>query len=298
MDELFPDWKLDSEIPIKQPVLDEEVHFFTKNSSFKVPNMFLPPDLHNSGNYIISLGQLCKYFGTKAEELGVDVLAGYAGSQLLMSEDKSHIKGVLTGDFGIARDGSRKDTYQAGMEIRAKLTVLAEGARGSLSQEAMGQFGLDSKCRPQTYGLGFKEVWEFEPHVLEEYGVGKVMHTVGHPADTMTYAGGFLYTMAPSQVHLGYIVGLDYHNPKTNLYNEFQLWKSHPKVRQLLEKGRCIRYGARVINEGGYHAVPDLVFPGGMLVGCSAGFVNILKIKGIMQIYRLHQWLALILKSC
>lgn len=281
MDELFPSWREDPEVPIHQKVNHEEFHFLTSKSSIKVPNLFLPADLHNTGNYIISLGQLCKYFGSKAEELGVDVLAGYAGSELLMSEDSSHVRGVVTGDFGVGKDGQPKENYQPGMEIRAKQTVLAEGARGSLSQEAISKFELNLNCRPQTYGLGFKEVWEFDEKILEDYGLGKVIHTVGHPVDTQTYAGGFLYTMGPNQAHLGYIIGLDYHNPKTNLYNEFQLWKSHPKVRQLLERGRCIKYGARVINEGGYHAVPDLVFPGGLLVGCSAGFVNILKIKGM-----------------
>lgn len=197
-----------------------------------------------------------------------------------MSDDQKQVVGVTTNDFGIAKDLSQKDTYQAGVNIRAKFTILSEGAKGSLSEKVINEFDLASEISPQIYGLGFKEVWEIDQDALSEWGIGDVMHTVGFPTSQEAYAGGFLYTMAPNLVHIGYIVGLDYKNPNLNLYQEFQLFKNHPKIRNLLEKGKCLKYGARVINEGGHYAIPKLTFPGGALIGCSAGFVNVAKIKG------------------
>ena len=278
---MLPAWKDCPDVPISTAVKSERFTFLlNQNLSLTIPNFLLPKDLHNDGNYIISLGQMCKWLSTQAEDLGVDILTGFAGSELLYDEDKSYIRGVATNDFGIAKDGSKKDNYQRGMEVRAKYTVLSEGARGNLSEECMQHFDLRTDCAEQTYGLGFKEVWEFDQEIIKQWGEGQVLHTVGYPADKDTYAGGFLYTMNSGYAHVGFIVGLDYTNPHLNLYKEFQLWKSHPKVKSLLEQGRCIKYGARVINEGGYHSIPKLSFPGGALIGCSAGFVNVLKIKG------------------
>lgn len=280
LDELIPDWKEREGNPVTQKVHSESIYYMTSKSQWKMPLFLNPAEYKNDNNYIISLGQLCKWLAIEAEELGVDVLVGFAGSELLFDEDQGHVTGVATNDFGIAKDGSMKDTYQRGMAIKANFTILSEGARGSLSEEAIAKFDLRKNKSPQTYGLGFKEVWEIDMDALKEYGLGKVVHTIGYPVDQNTYGGGFLYTMEDGKVHLGYILGLDYKNPHLNLYQEFQLWKSHPKIRPLLEKGRCIKYGARVISQGGFDAIPELTFPGGALIGCSAGFVDILKIKG------------------
>jgi electron-transferring-flavoprotein dehydrogenase len=217
---------------------------------------------------------------SEAEGMGVDVLVGFAGSELLYCEQNKQVQGVATNDFGIAKDGSMKDTFQRGVEIKAPFTILSEGARGSLSEMAIDKFELKKNSSEPSYALGFKEVWEFDPEVIKEFGVGKLIHTTGYPVNKNGHGGGFLYTMESGLVQLGYVVGLDYKDPYINLYQEFQLWKSHPQIKSLLEKGKCVKYGARVINQGGFDAVPNLSFPGGALIGCSAGFVDILKIKG------------------
>ena len=279
LDELIPNWK-DKEAPVTQKVKSDEFYFYFKNWELRMPTVFLPKQYKNEGNYIISLGQLCKWLAAEAEELGVDVLVGFAGSELLYSEDQNHVRGIATNDFGISKKGEEKDNFQRGMEITAPFTVLSEGARGSLSEEAIRKFDLRRDSAVPSYGLGFKEVWEFEKEVMDQFGGGRLIHTMGYPVDSKTYGGGFLYTMEDGTAQVGYIMGLDYKNPHLNLYNEFQLWKSHPHIRRLLERGRCIKYGARVISQGGYDAVPELTFPGGALIGCSAGFVDILKIKG------------------
>ena len=280
LDELFPNWKNKEEIPVTQKVYSDELYFYSKYNQIKIPNMFLPKKYKNYENYIISLGQLCKWLASEAEELGVDILVGFAGSEILYCQENGYVKGVATNDFGISKDGTFKETYQRGMQINAPFTILSEGARGSLSEQVIDKFNLRKNCGVPTYGLGFKEVWEFDPEIIKQIGPGRVIHTLGYPMDYSTYGGGFLYTMESGLAQVGYIIGLDYKNPHMNLYQEFQLWKSHPHIKMLLEKGRCINYGARVINQGGYDTIPELAFPGGALIGCSAGFVDILKIKG------------------
>ncbi len=272
LNELIPDWK-DKGAPLETEVTTDKFFFLTEGSAIPCP---VPPSLHNDGNYIISLGKLSQWLAEQAEELGVEIYPGFAASELLYNEDGS-VVGVATKDSGIGKDGKAKGTFARGIELRGKQTLLAEGVRGSLSEEAIEKFDLRRDCDPQTYGLGVKEVWEIDE---EKHQPGLVMHTVGWPTASDTYAGSFLYHMEPNLVLCGYVVGLDYPNPYTSPYQEFQRWKHHPKISEQLEGGRCISYGARCINEGGFQSIPKLSFPGGALIGCSAGFVNIARIKG------------------
>ena len=235
---------------------------------------------HNEGNYVISLSQLVRWLGEQAEELGVDIFPGFSAAEVLY-DGAGGVAGVATRDVGIAKDGSKKSNFQPGMELRAKQTLFAEGARGSCSEEVMKKFGLRATADVQTYGLGIKEVWEVPE---ANHKPGFVMHTLGWPLQTgpldRTFGGSFLYHMKPNLVLLGIVVGLDYENPYLNPYKEFQRWKLHPDVLRHIQDGQVISYGARVLNEGGYHAIPKLTFPGGALLGCSAGFLNSVKIKG------------------
>eukprot|EP00471_Norrisiella_sphaerica_P006680 CAMPEP_0184491404 /NCGR_PEP_ID=MMETSP0113_2-20130426/20352_1 /TAXON_ID=91329 /ORGANISM="Norrisiella sphaerica, Strain BC52" /LENGTH=585 /DNA_ID=CAMNT_0026875765 /DNA_START=129 /DNA_END=1886 /DNA_ORIENTATION=+ len=272
LNELIPDWK-EKGAPLDTPVTKDKFLFLTEKGSYPGP---IPPSLNNHGNYIISLGNLTQWLAAQAEELGVEIYPGFAASELLYNEHGAVI-GIATKDVGISKTGEVKDGFTRGIELHAKQTLLAEGVRGSLSEEAIEKFDLRKGKDPQTYGLGVKEVWEIDEKVAEP---GLAMHTVGWPTATDTYAGSFLYHMAPNLVHIGYVVGLDYSNPHTSPYNEFQKWKHHPEVAKYLKGGRCISYGARVINEGGYQSIPKLTFPGGALLGCSAGFVNVARIKG------------------
>lgn len=272
LNELFPNWQ-ELEAPLRTQAGDEHVYFLTEDRSIPLP---VPPPMHNEGNYIISLGELCRWLGDQAEELGVEIYPGFAASELLL-DDEGTVKGIATGDMGLNKDGTPGDNFARGMEILAPQTVLGEGCRGSLSEHVMKSFNLRENCVPQSYGLGLKEVWTIDP---EKCKPGTIMHSLGWPLDTSTYGGGFLYMTNENQVYIGLVVGLDYANPYINPYEEFQRYKTHPKIKEILEGGECVSYGARCINEGGFQAIPKLTFPGGLMVGCSAGFVNVPAIKG------------------
>lgn len=266
------------------PVADDQFKLLAESgSSITIPNFLLPKQLHNHGNYILSLSQLCRWLAEQAEELGVEIYPGFAASEVLMTENGKGVKGIATRDVGLAKDGSRKATFERGVELHARQTLFAEGARGSCSEYIMKEFGLrdDDKVQPQTYGLGIKEVWEVPPETFQK---GLVQHSLGFPLQSgitdKVFGGSFLYHQEPNLVLAGLVIGLDYENPYINPYKEFQKWKTHPEVRKNFEGGTCISYGARVLNEGGFHAIPKVTFPGGALLGCSAGFLNAVKIKG------------------
>ena len=284
LEELFPDkdWKqelLDSQGSYATPVTADKFLVLTESSSMTIPNLLLPPQLDNHGNYVISLSQLCRWMATQAEELGVEIYPGFAASEVLVEDGA--VRGIVTRDVGIGKDGQPKATFEPGMELRARQTLFAEGARGSCSEWIMDKFNLREGCQPQTYGLGLKEVWQVPK---EQFQKGFVQHTLGWPLQSgpmdKVFGGSFLYHQEPDLVLVGLVVGLDYQNPYLNPYKEFQRWKTHPEIRKHLEGGTCISYGARVLNEGGYHSIPKLTFPGGALMGCSAGFLNAVKIKG------------------
>ncbi|GMI28617.1 hypothetical protein TeGR_g7802 [Tetraparma gracilis] len=280
--ELFPDYESNAEVMdiLATPVLEDKFLALTEEQSLQIPNVLLPPQLHNEGNYIISLNQLTRWLGAQAEELGVEVYPGFAASEVLYTECGA-VKGIATRDVGIGKDGKPKDTFARGMEMHARQTLFAEGARGSCSEEVMAKFNLREGVQPQTYGLGVKEVWEVPE---SNHQAGFVQHTLGWPlqndALAQTFGGSFLYHMKPNLILIGFVVGLDYENPYLNPYREFQRWKHHPDVKKHLEGGTCVSYGARVLNEGGYHAIPKLTMPGAALLGCAAGFLNGVKIKG------------------
>ncbi len=275
LDELIPDWR-DLDTPIKTAVKADEFRFLTAKGSLKFPHLFMPSQFKNKGNYIISLGNLCRWLAGRAEDMGVEVYPGFAAAEVLYGED-GRVEGVATGDMGRAEDGSEKAGFEPGIELRGKYTLFAEGVRGSLSESLMEKFGLREGVDPQTYGLGIKELWEVAP---EKHNQGLVSHTAGWPMDAKTYGGSFMYHLEDNQVAVGFVVALDYQNPYMSPFEEFQRFKTHPAVRPVLEGGRRIAYGARAINEGGLQSIPKLVFPGGALIGCSAGFLNVPKIKG------------------
>ncbi|MCH9696374.1 MAG: electron transfer flavoprotein-ubiquinone oxidoreductase [Gammaproteobacteria bacterium] len=276
LNELFPDWQQKG-APLKTAVTGDRVHYLTsENGAMPVPGLLLPRPMHNKGNYIISLGQLCRWLGEQAEALGANIFPGFAASEVLYDEHGS-VRGVATSDMGIGKDGEKKSSYQAGYELLGKYTILAEGVHGNLGQELMQRFRLRENADPQHYGLGIKEIWDIDPELHEE---GLVVHTAGWPLDSHTGGGGFLYHAANNKVFAGLIVALDYKNPHLSPFEEFQRWKTHPKVRRYLEGGTRVAYGARAVNKGGLQSLPKLTFPGGMLVGCDAGFLNDVKIKG------------------
>ena len=276
LNELFPDWK-EKGAPVKTAVSGDRVHYLTSESgAMPVPGLFLPRPMHNNGNYIISLGQLCQWMGEQAEEMGVNVFPGFAASEVLYDDD-GRVSGVATSDMGVGKDGERKSSFQAGYELRGKYTIFAEGVRGNLSEQIMQKFDLRADADPQHYGIGIKEVWEIDPKLHEE---GLVVHTAGWPLDTHTEGGGFLYHAADNKVFAGLIIALNYKNPHLSPFEEFQRWKLHPKIRRYLEGGKRIAFGARAVNKGGLQSLPKLAFRGGMLVGCGAGFLNGVKIKG------------------
>ncbi len=276
LDELFPDWK-SMDAPVKTAVSGDDVYYLTsEKGGYRIPKPFLPPPTHNDGNYIISLGRLCQWLGEQAENAGVNVFPGFAASEVLY-DDEGRVKGVATSDMGIGKDGEKKDSFTPGYELLGKYTIFAEGARGSLGQSLMAKFDLRKDADPERYGLGIKEVWEIDP---EKHREGLVVHTMGWPLDNHTDGGGFLYHAENNQVYLGLIIGLNYRNPHLSTFEEFQRWKLHPKIRHYLDGGKRVSYGARVVNKGGLQALPKLVFPGGMLTGCDAGFLNGVKIKG------------------
>jgi electron-transferring-flavoprotein dehydrogenase len=272
LSELIPDWK-ERGAPLKTPVTEDRVMFLTEKNGFRLP---LPPFLHNEGNYIISLGNLCRWLGEQAEALGVEIYPGFAAAEVLYDDDGS-VKGVATGDMGIGKDGQHTGNYQPGVELHARQTVFAEGCRGSLTKTLFERFKLREGVDPQTYGIGIKEVWEVTP---EKHKPGHVFHSIGWPLNSSTYGGAFLYHLEDRMVSIGFVVGLDYQNPHLSPFDEFQRFKTHPEVRPTLEGSRRLAYGARAISEGGYQSLPKLTFPGGLLIGDTAGFLNVPKIKG------------------
>ena len=275
LNELIPDWKTKG-APITTEVKQDQFLWLTENNHYKIPNAILPPLMNNHGNYIVSLGQVCRWLATQAEELGVDLFPGFSGSEILYGDDGS-VKGIITGDMGVARDGSHKNTFSAGIELHARYTLIAEGTRGSLTKSLEKKFNLRANTEPQKYGLGFKEVWSIDP---SQHNEGSVLHTQGWPLDNNTGGGGFLYHLADNKIALGFVVHLNYRNPYLNPFEEFQRFKTHPAIKPLLQNAKRLSYGARAISEGGVQSLPELVFPGGALIGCSAGFVNVPKIKG------------------
>ncbi len=272
LNELIPDWK-ERGAPLNTPATEDRFLFLTETKSITLPN---PPQMHNHGNYIISLGNFARWLGTQAEELGVEIYPGFAAAEVLFDET-GRVKGVATGDMGVGREGEHTEAYQPGMELHGKVTVFAEGCRGSLSKQLSAHFNLRDGVDPQSYGIGIKELWEIDP---AKHQPGLIIHTVGWPLDTSTYGGSFLYHLENNQVAVGFVVGLDYQNPTLSPFEEFQRYKTHPAIRSTFEGGRRISYGARALNEGGLQAIPNLSFPGGCLVGCAAGFLNTPKIKG------------------
>ena len=277
LDELLPDWRM-SDCPMAEtPVTDNQHWVLSATKHMAVPHWPMPPFMSNEGNYTGSLGSLCRWLAGKAEELGVEIFPGFPASEVLYHENGA-VKGVATQDMGVAKDGSHKGDYQPGMELHAKYTLFAEGARGHLTKRLKNQFDLERDCQPQVYGLGIKELWDIDP---DKHFPGRVIHTQGWPlTESNSWGGGFLYHQANHQVALGFVTALDYKNPYVHPYEEFQRWKQHPEIRAILEGGRRVSYGARAINEGGWQSVPKLAFPGGALIGCSAGFVNVPRIKG------------------
>ncbi len=275
LNELIPDWK-DKGAPLNVPVKEERFLHLTETGGRNVPIWLLPPQTQNHGNYIISLGNVCRWLGEQAEAMGVEVYPGFAAAEVLF-DDSGRVTGVATGDMGIGKDGEQKAEYTPGMELRATYTFFAEGCRGSLSKQLEARFNLRDGVDPQTYGIGIKELWELDP---AKHSEGLVMHTAGWPMDNRTWGGSFIYHLEDNQAYVGFVIGLDYQNPHLSPYEEFQRFKTHPKIRPILEGGNRLAYGARALNEGGLQSIPKLIFPGGALIGCSAGFLNVPKIKG------------------
>lgn len=273
--ELLPDWKT-SGAPLDTPVTEDEFLFLTETGSRKTPEWLLPECFHNKGNYVISLGNVARWMGEQAEALGVEIFPGFAAAEVLYDANGA-VRGVATGDMGVGRDGQPTEHYQQGMELLAKYTIFAEGARGQLGKQLIEHFKLDQGRDPQSYGIGIKELWEIDPAKARP---GLVVHTAGWPLDSDTYGGSFLYHLKNNQVAVGMVVGLDYANPWISPFEEFQRYKTHPAIRGYFEGAKRIAYGARAITAGGLLSLPKLVFPGGALVGCEAGFLNASRIKG------------------
>ena len=280
--ELMPDWKAKG-APLRQPVTDDGYVFLgAEGGSFRIPNLFLPPFANNHGNYIVSLGEVTKWLAEQAEALGVEIFPGFAAAEVLY-DDKGAVKGVATGNMGVGKDGTPTDNFQLGMELLGKYTVFAEGARGHLGKQVIARYKLDEGRDPQSWGLGVKELWEIDP---ARHQPGLVIHTAGWPMDNSTYGGGFIYHLDGNRVALGFVTGLGYTNPYLSPFEEFQRWKTHPNVRWYLENakgevsGKRLSYGARAINASGINSLPKVVFPGGALIGCDAGFLNVSRIKG------------------
>ncbi len=272
LDELIPDWR-DRGAPLTTPAVEDRFVLLTKAHAFRLPP---PPQMDNRGNYIISLGNLCRWLATEAEALGVEIYPGFAAAEVLYDE-KGAVRGVATGPQGVAKDGTPTAQFQQGVELIGRETLFAEGCRGSLTKTLEARFGLRDESGPQTYGLGIKELWEVDP---AQHRPGLVVHTIGWPLDAATYGGSFLYHLENNQVAVGFVVGLDYANPYLSPFEEFQRFKTHPAIKPTFVGGRRIAYGARALNEGGFQAIPRLSFPGGLVIGDAAGFLNVAKIKG------------------
>jgi electron-transferring-flavoprotein dehydrogenase len=277
LDELLPNWREDGCPMAEVPVTDNWHWNLTKGGKMAIPHIVMPPFLSNHGNYTGSLGNLCRWLAGKAEELGVEIFPGFPAAEVLYGE-KGEVIGVQTGDMGVDREGNPKGDFQPGMNLLAKYTVFCEGARGHLTKRLKAKYDLEADCQPQVYGIGMKELWDIDP---AKHVPGRVIHTQGWPlSESDSWGGGFLYHQANNQVSLGFVCALDYKNPWVYPFEEFQRWKQHPAIKAILEGGKRVAYGARAINEGGWQSVPKLDFPGGMLAGCSAGFVNVPRIKG------------------
>jgi len=275
LEELFPEWKALG-APLRAPVSEDRFLFLTRSGSLRVPSFLLPECFRNHGNYVVSLGNVCRWLGKQAESLGVEIYPGFAAAEVLYDE-KGAVKGVATGDMGVGRDGKPTDQYQPGIELHGKYTFFAEGCRGHLGRQLMERYRLNADSDPQVYGIGLKELWEIEP---KRHRAGLVIHSAGWPLDADTYGGSFLYHMEDNLVSVGFVVGLAYANPYLDPYEEFQRYKTHPDIRGFLEGGKRISYGARAIAAGGLMSLPKLTFPGGCLVGDEAGFLNASRIKG------------------
>lgn len=273
--ELIPDWK-ERGAPLNTPVTEDRFLFLTETGSIKTPNWMLPGCFQNHGNYVISLGNVVRWLGQQAEALGVEIFPGFAAAEILFDEQCA-VVGVATGNMGVDKEGKPTDAFQLGMELRAKYTLFAEGARGNLGKQLISGYQLDKGRDPQTYGIGLKELWEIDPAKHQE---GLVIHTAGWPLDSSTYGGSFLYHLENNQVAVGYVVGLAYENPYLSPFEEFQRYKTHPAIRNFFEGGKRLSYGARAITAGGLQSLPKLTFPGGALIGCDAGFLNASRIKG------------------
>ena len=274
LDELLPDWQ-DLDSPLTVPVTHNHHWILGETKKTEFPHGLMPPFMNNKGCYTLSLGNFCRWLATQAEGMGVEIFPGFAAAEILWNDDGS-VKGVATGDMGVAKDGTRKDSYQPGLELHAKYTFFAEGVRGHLSKQLIRHFDLAKDSEPQVYGLGIKELWDIEPG---KHVPGTVIHTQGWPL-TDANGGGFIYHQANGQVALGFVTWLNYSNPYLSPFEEMQRWKTHPAIKEMLTGGRRVSYGARAINDGGWQSVPKLAFPGGALIGCSAGFVNVPRIKG------------------
>lgn len=271
LNELIPNWK-EKNAPLRVKAAKDKFLFLTPKKSFRLPT---PGPMHNDGNYIISLGEFCRWLADEARALGVDIFTGFAASEAIL--ENGRVIGVKTGDMGVAKDGTHTDQYQPGVRILAKQILLAEGCRGSLSKQIMQRFDLRKNCDPQTFGLGIKELWQID---AAQSKPGEIVHSIGWPLDNATYGGSFLYHLDNNQVAVGFIVGLDYQNPYLSPFEEFQRFKTHPSIAPIFKGGKRIAYGARALNEGGWQSIPKLSFPGGLLIGDAAGFLNVPKIKG------------------
>ncbi|MDN2583491.1 electron transfer flavoprotein-ubiquinone oxidoreductase [Aquibium sp. ELW1220] len=276
VDRLLPEWRSETDHPFKTAVTDDHFLVLGPAGSVRVPNMLMPPLMNNHGNYIVSLGNVCRWLAGHAEALGVEIYPGFAAVEVLY-DDKGAVKGVATGDMGIERDGSKGPNYAPGMELHGKYTLIGEGVRGSLAKQLIAKFGLSDGREPQKFGIGLKELWQVAP---DKHKPGLVQHSFGWPLDNATGGGSFLYHLEDNQVAVGFVVHLNYKNPYVSPFEEFQRFKTHPAIRDTFEGGKRLSYGARAITEGGFQSVPKLTFPGGALIGCSAGFVNVPRIKG------------------
>ncbi|HWZ39929.1 MAG TPA: NAD(P)/FAD-dependent oxidoreductase, partial [Bradyrhizobium sp.] len=270
LDKLIPDWRDDSDCSLKTQVRDDHFYWMTGAGAIRLPNFMMPPLMSNHHNYIGSLGQVCRWLARKAEALGVEIYPGFAATEVLY-DDKGGVRGIATGDMGIARDGSLKDSFTRGMELCGKYTLFAEGARGSLTKQLIAKYSLDANSEPQKFGIGLKEVWQIDP---AKHQKGLVQHSLGWPLNNTTGGGSFLYHYDDNLVSVGFVVHLNYDDPYLSPFEEFQRFKTHPAIRATFEGGKRLAYGARAITEGGYQSVPRLSFPGGALIGCAAGFVN------------------------
>ncbi|MBW7971733.1 electron transfer flavoprotein-ubiquinone oxidoreductase [Bradyrhizobium sp. BR 10289] len=277
LDKLIPDWREDADCPLKTQVKDDRFYWMTAGGAIKLPGFMMPPLMDNHHCYIGSLGNVCRWLARKAEALGVEIYPGFAAAEVLYDEE-GRVKGIATGDMGIGRDGKPKDSFTRGMELLGKYTLFAEGARGSLTKQLINKFALDAKSEPPKFGIGLKEVWQIDP---AKHQKGLIQHSFGWPLDLKTGGGSFLYHYDDNLVAVGFVVHLNYDDPYLSPFDEFQRFKTHPSIRGVFEGGKRLAYGARAITEGGYQSVPKLTFPGGALVGCAAGFVNVPRIKGV-----------------